>query len=181
MISSHEDQPTARREWTYFLTFAAVGASGMIVDVVTFLLALSLFPPSAARAVAIWVAMTWNFGGNRTFTFRGHRRDDFWSQYVGYCLSCLVGAVVNWSISVAAWSYVPGLSSTPWLPPLLGVAGGTGFNYVLCRWWVFRTTPGPASRKPNHEESVIPAPHLMIHVSSSSTTRQGGLVDSYVR
>ncbi|OYW13973.1 MAG: hypothetical protein B7Z55_16185, partial [Planctomycetales bacterium 12-60-4] len=71
-------------------------------------------------------------------TFGDRQRADFWSQYVSYCASCLVGAVVNWGTSVALWYLVPSLQSQPWVPPLFGVIAGMGFNYVLCRLWVFR-------------------------------------------
>jgi len=125
------------RELLYFTKFAAVGASGMLVDLGCFLAALSLFPPAVARGVAIWVAMTWNFGGNRMLTFRHARHDDFWTQYVQYCLSCLLGAAVNWGASVGIWNTWPGSQSMPWVPALAGVIAGTGFNYVLCRKWVF--------------------------------------------
>lgn len=127
------------REAAYLCKFALVGASGMVVDLLCFLAALSVFPPAIARAVAIWVAMTWNFGGNRTLTFGDQRREDFWSQYVSFCASCLVGAVINWGTSLALWYLMPALQSQPWIPPVAGVVAGMGFNYALCRLWVFRS------------------------------------------
>jgi dolichol-phosphate mannosyltransferase len=130
--------PSVRRELTYFVKFGAVGASGMVIDLVCFVSALMLFPAAVARALAIWVAMTWNFAGNRTLTF-ADRSGDFFSQYVAYCLGCLVGATVNWGVSLALWSLVPALRQWPWVPALAGVASGMMFNYVLCRRLVFRT------------------------------------------
>ncbi len=134
------------REFAYFLKFALVGASGMVVDLMCFLAALSVFPPAIARAAAIWVAMTWNFGGNRMLTFGDQRQADFWSQYLSFCASCLLGAVINWGTSLALWYWIPSFQSQPWAPPLAGVVAGMGFNYALCRLWVFRSDDSAATR-----------------------------------
>jgi putative flippase GtrA len=174
---------TIRQEGSYFLTFAAVGASGMIVDLATFLLALSLFPPALARAAAIWVAMTWNFGGNRALTFRNHGRGDFWTQYVSYCCSCLLGASINWVVSLVFWEAVPQWSNQPWLAPLLGVAAGMGFNYTLCRLWVFRTSVVTETAVTTAiDQPPVPAPHAerFFHPSPEwIADRQPAVVESW--
>ena len=90
------------RELAFFMQFAAVGASGMAIDLVCFLTALTCLPVSLARAVAIWVAMTWNFALNRTVTFAAHRSDEFLQQYARFCASCLLGAFANWGVSLSS-------------------------------------------------------------------------------
>lgn len=142
------------RETTYFLKFAAVGVSGMVIDLLGFVAALTLFPPAVARALAIWVAMTWNFGGNRLLTFNDRARGHFWGQYVGFCLSCLLGAAINWGVSLALLQSTPYWQERPWIPALLGVLAGMGFNYTLCRLWVFGRDRSPAVSDQNEK----PAP-----------------------
>lgn len=129
------------------LQFGAVGASGMVVDLVCFVCALSILPATVARALAIWVAMTWNFAGNRELTFAAQPRGDFWPQYLSFCGSCGVGAVVNWLTSVALWSLVPAAQAQPWSPALAGALAGAAFNYLLCRWFVFRSADQPAAER----------------------------------
>ena len=66
------------------------------------------------------------------------RRDAFLRQYVGFCASCLFGAIANWSVSIALIKYlgVPTL-----LAAFIGIVAGTVFNFVLCRYFVFRFAP----------------------------------------
>jgi dolichol-phosphate mannosyltransferase len=123
------------------LQFLMVGGSGMVIDLACYALLLMVLPVSVARALAIWSAMTWNFFFNRKYTFVEASRDSLLIQYAGFCGSCLVGAVVNWSTSVALLGAAPFFMTHKLAAAVLGIIAGTTFNFVLCRYLVFRTEP----------------------------------------
>ncbi|MFP6667896.1 MAG: glycosyltransferase family 2 protein [Pirellulales bacterium] len=120
------------------LKFCMVGSTGQAVDLSAFALLLAVAPLSIARALAIWVAMTWNFWLNRSFTFGGYKLRPIWQQYVLFCLSCLMGAVVNWSISVGLCAAFDFFAQWKILAAITGVLAGTAFNYLLSSRIVFR-------------------------------------------
>ena len=125
--------------WVAFLAqFGLVGLTGMAVDVLCFLALAPLLALGLARALAIAVAMTWNFLLNRCFTFADARRESFWKQYLLFCGSCLLGALVNWGVSVfLCWSSA-WFATYPVAAVLAGVAAGFIFNFILSRRFVFR-------------------------------------------
>lgn len=125
------------RESAYLLKFLGVGSTGMLVDLAAFSLLLITLPIPFARAVAIWIAMTWNFVLNRRVTFNDCTSRPWPAQYAGFCCSCLLGAVVNWSASLVLAGSLIGVSGGPLLAAIAGVVAGTAFNYVLCRQFVF--------------------------------------------
>lgn len=124
------------RRW---LSFAGVGSLGTAADA---LLTGVLYhgygaPFMLARALAIFVAMTQNYLLNNSLTFataqhRGERaRLRGWSIYV-VCQT--VGALANWSVSVALHS-----AGLPWPAALLaGVAAGTALNLASALKIVWR-------------------------------------------
>ena len=130
-----------------FVRFGLVGLSGMAVDLTVFatLLAAGVVLPLAS-AGAIAIAMTWNFCGNRVWTFSDRRRASWLRQYLEFCGSCLLGASLNWATRVLLWRYVPFFSEHELLAAAAGVAAGTASNFALCRAIVFRK-PRSAGRE----------------------------------
>jgi putative flippase GtrA len=125
--------------WFAFLAqFGLVGLTGMVVDVLCFLALTPIFTLGLARALAIAVAMTWNFLLNRRFTFMDARREPFWKQYVLFCASCLVGALVNWAVSMVLCQGSPWFAAHPVAAALAGVVAGFFLNFILSRRFVFR-------------------------------------------
>jgi dolichol-phosphate mannosyltransferase len=120
------------------LKFCMVGTTGLAVDLSILTLLLTVTPFSIARALAIWVAMTWNFWLNRSFTFGECQRNSIGKQYVLFCLSCLMGAVLNWSISVGLCAAFDFFAQWKILAAIVGVLAGTAFNYLLSSRVVFR-------------------------------------------
>lgn len=118
--------------------FALVGTTGVVVDLLMFALLLTLLPGSAARALAIGVAMTWNFALNRRLTFPGARRRAAWKQYGLFCLACLVGNTVNWSVSVGLCANVAFFAAWPLAAAALGILAGTAFNFVMSKHVAFK-------------------------------------------
>lgn len=125
------------------LKFGLVGASGSGVDLVAFALVLLVLPVPVARAIAIWVAMTWNFYWNRRWTFFDSHRHGLVGQYLMFCGACLVGAVVSWGTSVGLWHLVPFFNNYPLVAALIGIIGGTLFNFVASSLFVFRGKARP--------------------------------------
>ena len=121
------------------LQFLIVGCTGMVLDVVSFALLSLTTGFGVARALAIWMAMTWNFWLNRRLTFSCARTEGTLVQYVKFSLSCLVGALVNWSVSFAVFHHVEWFADSQLLSAFFGVVAGTVFNYVLSNGWVFRS------------------------------------------
>ena len=127
--------------WSSILQFLVVGASGVIVN----LLALTAFvalkvPMKAAVALAIALSMLSNFALNRRFTFSYARSGGILRQLVGFVGACSLGAVLNYSITLFIATKWPSLR--PQLAALAGIVAGTGVNFVVCRWIVFKADAG---------------------------------------
>ncbi len=120
------------------LQFAVVGLSGMVVDLLSFALVQCVLPLAFARAVSIWIAMTWNYYLNRQLTFSHARSASVWRQYLLFCGSCLAGAVANWSISVTLCTLSAFFAQVPIVAAIIGVGTGFVFNYFLSLALVFR-------------------------------------------
>lgn len=121
----------------YFAQFAIVGFSGVFVNLLTLSLLLHWLIRPAAVAVAIWVAMTTNFFLNRNITFSYARHAPIFKQYLGYCSSCLAGAVFNWLTTLVLCNTFPFFAQYTLLAAVIGILVGMGFNFLLCRVLVF--------------------------------------------
>lgn len=119
------------------LKFGLVGASGSVVDLIAFAVVLLVLPVPVARAIAIWVAMTWNFYWNRRWTFFESRQHSILRQYLLFCGACLIGAVVSWGTSVGLWHLVPFFTQYPIVAAIIGIIAGTLFNFVTSSRLVF--------------------------------------------
>jgi dolichol-phosphate mannosyltransferase len=137
------------------LQFALVGSTGVVVDLACFALLGALVPLQYARALAIWVAMSWNYLLNRRLTFSDTRSQSPLRQYPLFCLSCLLGAVVNWSVSLNLVEHFELFQRWSVLAALCGIVAGTVFNYVCSRYLVFRLWP---RRRPAPAKEVPAAP-----------------------
>jgi dolichol-phosphate mannosyltransferase len=120
------------------LKFGLVGFSGMAVQLLTLTLLVQTLPRDMALALAIWVAMTSNFVLNRTLTFAGARSGPIGRQYVLFLASCLVGAVVNWAVTMALASASSFFAEHFRLAAAVGIGIGAVSNYVLCATAAFR-------------------------------------------
>ena len=146
---------------TRLASFLAVGASGMVIDLSAFSLLLMLLPNSAARALAIWAAMTWNFALNRRVTFASSTPEPAFGQYLRFCSSCLMGATVNFSTSMVLVHVLPDSTVSKVLAAGAGIVAGTGFNYVLCSRFVFsetRSSSRPTSSVRRLVSGLLPSP-----------------------
>ncbi len=121
-----------------FLTFAAVGLSGVVVHLLALrgLLAISWLPFAAAQAGATLVAMTTNFTLNNSLTYRDRalKGARFVAGLLGFYLVCSVGAVAN--VGVATWMFEG--QQLWWVAGLAGAAMGAVWNYVFSDLIVWR-------------------------------------------
>ncbi len=95
------------------LLFALVGCSGMVVDLVSLHFLLRVASLAVSRALAIWLAMTWNFWLNRRLTFSYARSGSLVRQYLLFALACSAGAITNWTVTLLLSGRVGLLRRTP--------------------------------------------------------------------
>jgi dolichol-phosphate mannosyltransferase len=126
------------------IQFGAVGGTGTVVDLCVFslLLYFGMFL-SVARALAILVAMTWNFYLNRRLTFSYARNGSALHQYLLFCASCSLGALISWSVSVTLGSQLAYFGGHPRQAALAGIACGLASNFFLSSKVVFRIKSRP--------------------------------------
>ncbi|HWH83095.1 MAG TPA: glycosyltransferase family 2 protein [Burkholderiaceae bacterium] len=121
--------------WSHLLQFLAVGASGLIVNllILTALLHAGVGNRTAI-AVAIVLSMVWNFVLNRRFSFSYARGLSILGQFAGFVAACSLGAVVNYLVTSALWDAF----AIKQVAAGIGIVAGTGFNFVASRFLVFR-------------------------------------------
>ena len=136
--------------------FLLVGGTGMVVDLAFYVLLLGWLPLGAARGLAIWAAMTWNYWLNRRITFSFARGRAVLPQYLMFCLSCGLGAVVNWTTSMALSNLLTIFGGRPLLAAVVGIIAGSIFNFILCNTAVFRRAkPAPVPQPDPVGEPVL--------------------------
>jgi len=123
-----------------FAKFCAIGASGAIVDLMIFTTLLAfLIPTGVARAIAIALAMSWNFILNVQLTFAKSSQRPLWLLYGLFCISCSFGAGVNWTVSMLLLEYGSDIFRTwPVAAAVVGILAGTAFNFVCSKFLVFK-------------------------------------------
>jgi len=121
-----------------FISFAAVGGSGVVVHVAVLAL-LHRFGDiefKSAQAAATLTAMIGNFALNNVLTYRDARLRGFaWLRgLIVFILACSVGAVAN--VGVAGFLYG---RETDWLlAALAGIAVGTVWNFTVSSFYAWR-------------------------------------------
>lgn len=152
-------------QWRRFLTFCAVGATGVVVNLGVFEAAMAALTaaPTTLRAnlaaIAGWaVSVGTNFLLNERVTFadraatwrtsRGHRLLRYYAAAAtGLCLQLAVLNGLLWLLSdlavptgstwyAGAWAFV--LGQRVRASNVVGIGIGTVANYLLARRWVFR-------------------------------------------
>jgi len=125
-----------------FIQFSLVGASGVLVNLLTYAVLLKFgLREELAYAVAIWLSLTWNFVPNRYVTFDDSAHDPWLPQYARYVVTCALGVVINWSITMGLTHHMGWFKDHELMAPLAGIAAGTIFNFLISHAWAFRQTP----------------------------------------
>jgi len=120
------------------ILFGLVGLSGMLVDLGALYVLLPGIGYASSRAIAIILAMTWNFSLNRAITFQSDSDDSLFRQYWRFVVSCSLGAAINWSVSLLLASKVEICQKHVFLSAIGGVLASFLLNFQLCRRWVFK-------------------------------------------
>jgi putative flippase GtrA len=127
-----------------FVRFGLVGAAGYVVDAGVLSLDTGVLKLDfeAGRFLSIFVAMTFTWLGNRYFTFAERRARGSigaivqeWLKFMG---ANLVGAVVNYTVSVLLVHFAHAPFSNKFAAQAGGVLAGLIFNFTLSHTLVFR-------------------------------------------
>ena len=119
-----------------FVSFAAIGGSGVVVHFLTLYFALKAVEFPVAQALATVVAMTSNFVLNNMLTYRDRRLVGrrFLTGLGSFYAVCSLGAVANVGIASAAFAH----HYTWWLSGLAGAAVGVVWNYAVSSIFTWR-------------------------------------------
>ncbi|WP_077000270.1 GtrA family protein [Variovorax sp. KK3] len=125
-----------------FLLFALAGVVGFGVDVTVLYLAAPWLGWYAARVLSFVAAASATWALNRRYAFAArHSGGSLAREYLGYLLTMLGGAVVNYGVYVLTLHTWRG----PWVPALgvaLGSIAGLVINFLSARYLVFRARRG---------------------------------------
>jgi dolichol-phosphate mannosyltransferase len=119
-----------------FVSFAAIGGSGVVVHFLTLYFVLKAVEFPVAQALATVVAMTSNFILNNMLTYRDRRLVGrrFITGLGSFYAVCSLGAVANVGIASAAFAH----HYTWWLSGLAGAAVGVVWNYAVSSIFTWR-------------------------------------------
>ena len=122
-----------------FVLFAVIGASGLIVHIVTLSVVLHWFATMTfdlGQLVATIVAMGSNFTLNNEITYRPYRYHGLGlvAGFLAFTLGCSVGALAN--IDVASWLYRS--NQTWWVAGLAGALLSVVWNYAVSTNLIWR-------------------------------------------
>lgn len=122
-----------------FLSFAVVGVVGLVVDVAVLYLMAPLLGWYAARVVSFLAAATTTWAFNRRYTFasRVGEGGSIWREYLGYLVTMLGGAVLNYGAYALTLHWVEGRWAAA-LGVAIGSLAGMGANFLSARYLVFR-------------------------------------------
>lgn len=125
-----------------FILFAAIGSSGMVVDLSTVFITRECvgFSFRVARVAGVLLAMSTNFLLNRRFTFPDGRKKSMAWQYAAFLVTSMLGFCVNWLISVYLVENIAyfGRGYFYLLAAFIGILGGMVINFIGSRYVVFR-------------------------------------------
>jgi len=132
------DKTMGRLIPTRFALFGTVGALGVIVHFAVLTALLFVFEEgfTLAQAVAVLVAMSFNFWLNNYLTYRDQRLKGWGAMlrgWIGFCLTCAVGAFAN--VAVATLLESQGVFWA--LAALAGILIGSVWNYALSSRFVW--------------------------------------------
>lgn len=122
-----------------FLLFAAAGVAGLGVDVAVLYLAAPVLGWYLARVLSFIAAATATWALNRRYAFGArHSEASLAREYLGYLLTMLGGAFVNYGVYVLVLRTFNGA----WVPALgvaLGSCAGLALNFLSARYLVFKS------------------------------------------
>jgi len=152
------------------IQFCAVGASGTAVDLSCYAAFQWLFSRTglagrstpmvgrldlaAAGAMAIGLALCWNFALNRRLTFSYARRGSIGRQFLAYALGNALGVALSLTLRLALPANVGFFDRHRLAAAAVGIVTATGISFTTARWFAFGRQAMPAPRP----ESLAVAP-----------------------
>jgi dolichol-phosphate mannosyltransferase len=126
--------------WSELGQFYLVGASGMVVDLLAYALLLGAdVTIPFARALAIFIAITWNFSLNRRISFAAHHLGrPMVDQYFLWLVSSALGAALSWAVAVNLALFTNFFNRHLFIAAMFGIVAGGLTNFLLARYLVFR-------------------------------------------
>ncbi|AMO56270.1 GtrA family protein [Endozoicomonas montiporae] len=119
--------------------FGLVGATGFVVDMgIYWLMSVALgIPHLVARGGSYWVAASWNWYWNRTFTFNHVVKSKKAPQWIKYLSMCMVSFLPNWGSYYLLTEFVPFFADFKMLAMIAGVLAGMMFNFTFASVFIF--------------------------------------------
>jgi dolichol-phosphate mannosyltransferase len=141
--------------------FCMVGASGMVVDLTIYAILQWLLSFTAlatrksalfggtwhlviAAALAIAIALLWNFTLNRRLTFNDARKGSLVRQFFTYALSNALAILLSFSVRLYLPSRIEFFDRHRLAAAVVGIVAATGISFTMARWLVFARRPDPA-------------------------------------
>lgn len=131
----------------YALKFGVIGFAGFMIDVVIFnLLRIGVFGsdhffqgPIGAKIVSVTLATLATWFGNRYWTFREHRRQNFMLELLEFAAIAVVGMGIS---LLCLWvsHYLLGfdnLLADNISTNVIGLGLATAFRFLMYRFWVY--------------------------------------------
>jgi dolichol-phosphate mannosyltransferase len=146
--------------YSRLVQFCMVGASGMVVDLSFYALFqwLLSFTALAARrsvlfggtwhlaiaaALAIAIALVWNFTLNRRLTFNDARKGSLVRQFLTYALSNALAIFFSFSVRLYLPSRIAFFDRHRLAAAVVGIVAATGISFSMARWLVFARRVDP--------------------------------------
>jgi dolichol-phosphate mannosyltransferase len=127
-----------------FIRFAAVGTSGVLVNMLVYLILTrgAGIRLEIAAPIAIELSLLWNFFCNSVWTFR-HRNASPWpNRLARFHLVTAAAATVNYVLLIVL---VKTLHISDVLANLIGIAAGALINYSANSLWTWRHVSKPGT------------------------------------
>lgn len=122
-----------------FCLFGLVGSTGFLIDSCLYFLLMFLgLSHEAARGVAFWPAVTWNWFWNRTLTFSHRRKDSKLKQWLSFIGTSSLGFCINFGSYYLLTHHIDFFMQYRYLALITGVLIGMSFNFIAAKLWVFR-------------------------------------------
>jgi dolichol-phosphate mannosyltransferase len=121
------------------ISFALVGASGFLIDVLFYLSLQGVgLEHRLARFVSFWPAVSWNWLINRALTFDERPHEPHARQWTKFVVSSVLGLAVNVGSYTLLTSFVDLFTRYRLFALLIGVGLGGVVNFLVANRFVYR-------------------------------------------
>lgn len=130
---------TGRTPTRQFISFAAVGVVGFVVDASALYFAMHVLGAGlyGGRLLSYLTAATTTWALNRSYTFRAQRNHDKVAEWGRFLLANAIGGIVNYATYAALVTASPVAAGYPILGVAAGSLAGLCVNFGLSRHLVF--------------------------------------------